>query len=149
VCVGFTKYADKFDKEGWISTLPNGSEAISFDFELPKAKCYAVFLGVLRSYKGMGKFTAVVHDLHTEKTTKPKQLDTLWKAHISVWSEDLLTTDDSEHPDCTGKCKVTVTTLPQVDGRDGNKVKILTLSVRPCIEITNPREGWGPGDRSN
>ena len=37
-CAGFKRYADRYDKEGWISTSPNGSESISFDFELPKAK---------------------------------------------------------------------------------------------------------------
>ena len=73
-------YADRFDKAGWIADEPTGGESISFpvrhsvrqrgssaeyscraagdgtqrysQVRLEQYSCYAVFLGVLRSYKG-------------------------------------------------------------------------------------------------
>lgn len=33
---------------------------------------------------------------------------------------------------CTGYCEVKITTDPLVQGRKGNKVKILTVSARRC-----------------
>lgn len=33
---------------------------------------------------------------------------------------------------CTGYCEVKITTDPLIDGRNGNKVKVLTVSARRC-----------------
>jgi hypothetical protein len=54
---------------------------------------------------------------------------------LQVWSEDMVTSDDRKNPDCTGKCTVSVFTMAKEPDRTGNKVKILTLSVRECLAV--------------
>jgi hypothetical protein len=39
---------------------------------------------------------------------------------------------DDSIPGCTGYCEVKITTDPLVEGRKGNKVKVLTVSARRC-----------------
>ena len=129
--VGFELYADDELKQrpGWIATNPLGKSTITFSIELPYEKeGYAVYLVILRSYKGMGTFRAEVRDYgddsNKEKPPKKittKDIDGLWASPISVWSDVQVTGDDD--PGCTGYCEVTVITNPKVNGRDGNKVK--------------------------
>jgi len=118
-------------KPGWISTNSTGNEVISFMVDLPPHSCYAIYVAVLRSYQGMGKFTIEIQDMTTSKNTT-MDADGLWKPHISVWSDIQASKD--EDPSCTGKCRVSIRTHPQVEGRSGNKVKVLTLSARKCID---------------
>lgn len=137
---GFELYADDELKQrpGWIATNAAGGSAITFSVELPPAKCYAVYIAILRSYKGMGTFNVEVRDYGDDvkkikapkRTTTKKDVDGLWTSPISVWS-DIQISDDN-FPGCTGYCEVTITTNPTVKGRDGNKVKVLTLSARKC-----------------
>jgi len=125
-------------KYGWIATNPKGGETIIFELRLPQKKrggrlpaCYAIHLAILRSYRGMGQFQVTVKDLETGVETV-KELDGLWKAKISVWSDNAVLSDRDVNG-CTGHCTVEIRTKPQVDGRSyGNKVKILTLSAREC-----------------
>ena len=77
--------------------------------------------------------TVTVTDALRQTTSAPVELDGQWQAHISVWSDNLVSTDDVQAPDCTGKCTVRVVSGGQVAGRMDNKVKLLTVSVRPCI----------------
>jgi len=132
---GFTYYSDvkatNFEKFGWIATNPAGNETIEFDVNLPNRPCYAIYVAVLRSYTGMGQFTVEVENKEHRRETTTFELDGLWKPHISVWSDNQITMDTAKGA-CTGRCKVRIRTKPQVVGRDGNKVKILTLSAREC-----------------
>eukprot|EP00568_Trieres_chinensis_P011667 CAMPEP_0183315142 /NCGR_PEP_ID=MMETSP0160_2-20130417/50784_1 /TAXON_ID=2839 ORGANISM="Odontella Sinensis, Strain Grunow 1884" /NCGR_SAMPLE_ID=MMETSP0160_2 /ASSEMBLY_ACC=CAM_ASM_000250 /LENGTH=73 /DNA_ID=CAMNT_0025480639 /DNA_START=52 /DNA_END=269 /DNA_ORIENTATION=- len=73
----------------------------------------------------MGKVTVNVLDRQTGNESS-LDIDSQWASPISVWSDVQVTKDDVSS--CTGKCTVKVTTHPQTPGRDGNKVKILTLS---------------------
>jgi lysophospholipase L1-like esterase len=130
---GWSYYEDSWKKPGWIATDKFGNESITFDIDLPKYDCYSVHLAVLRSYNGMGQFQIEARDLRTGKVTTLNE-DGLWEPHISVWSDNQVTTD--EHPGCTGRCEITVRTKPivhPVERRGNNKVKVLTLSVRKCI----------------
>jgi len=131
---GFTYYSDvkstNFEKFGWIATSEAGNESITFDINLRQRPCYAVYVAILRSYDGMGQFTAEVENSENGRLTKV-ELDGLWNPHISVWSDNQLTKDDDVGA-CTGKCKVHIRTKPLIGGRSGNKVKILTLSAREC-----------------
>ena len=117
-------------KPGWITSNSTGNEVIEFDVDLPEYPCYVIYVAVLKSYKGMGTFCVTVHDMNTNKETK-MEADGLWDAHISVWSDIQVTRDDE--PACTGKCLVRIKSNPHMHGRDGNKVKVLTLSVRKCM----------------
>jgi hypothetical protein len=126
-------YAERYDKFGWISTVDTPGEVIDFDVDLPAGNCYAIFLGVLRSYEGMGKYLVRITD-HSAGAKKTENVfDGQWAPHISVLSEDLVTSDDRANPTCTGKCTVSIFSLVKEAGRTGNKVKILTLSVRECL----------------
>ena len=140
---GFTYYSDvkaaNFDKFGWISTNQGGGESIAFDLDLPRRPCYAVYVAVLRSYEGMGQFSVTVEDKESGRSTTV-DLDGLWAAHISVWSDNQIVGDDAVGA-CTGKCTVVVRTKAQVPGRGGNKVKVLTLSARECSK--NAGKGLG------
>ena len=127
---GFSLFGDSVDRPGWIATNPQGGETAEFTVELPEKRCYVVNLAILKSYENMGTFSVTVTDLVTNKETTTK-LDGLWKPRISVPSDIQITSDTD--PGCTGKCKVKVTTDPQIEGRKANKVKIVTLSVRECL----------------
>jgi len=140
---GFTLYADDGLKQrpGWISTEPNGGSQITFSVELQQAECYVVYVAILRSYVGMGTFRIKVSDFGSDvKKQKPpikittKEVDGLWSSPISVWSDVQITEDTI--PGCTGYCEVTITTNPTEKGREGNKVKILTVSARRCSNQT-------------
>ena len=65
-----------------------------------------------------------------KKVTLKKDIDGLWDSPISVPSDIQITADDD--PGCSGYCEVTIRTDPTVEGREGNKVKLLTLSARRC-----------------
>ena len=136
---GFELYADDDlnQRPGWIATNPKGNSKITFSIELPPEKCYVVYVAILRSYKGMGQFSVKVRDYgddlkkkNPSKKVSTKQIDGHWDSPISVWSDVRITED--EIPGCTGYCEVEITTHPIVKGRDGNKVKVLTLSARGC-----------------
>ena len=140
---GFTLYADDGLKQrpGWISTEPKGGSQITFSVELQQAECYVVYVAILRSYVGMGTFRVEVRDYASDvKKQKPpikittKEVDGLWSSPISVWSDVQITEDDI--PGCTGYCEVTIITNPTEKGREGNKVKILTVSARRCSNQT-------------
>jgi hypothetical protein len=142
----FVRYADDELKQrpGWIATDPKGNGRISFPVKLPPGPCYVVYVAILRSYRGMGTFRVEVRDFGDDpKKTRPpkkvtiKEVDGLWDAPISVWSDERITEDDD--PGCTGYCEVSITTNPNTVGRDGNKVKVLTVSARRCTNTTrNP-----------
>jgi len=140
---GFTLYADDGLKQrpGWIATEPKGGSQITFSIELQQAECYVVYVAILRSYVGMGKFRVEVKDYGSDvKKQKPplkittKEVDGLWSSPISVWSDVQITEDTI--PGCTGYCEVTIITNPTEKGRDGNKVKVLTVSARRCSNQT-------------
>ncbi len=101
--------------------------------------CYIPYLSVLKSYEHMGKMTVTVYD-NLKDRTFVTEIDSLWKPRISVPNDVQLIGRNEmwyEVEDgCSGNCSVTVTSNPLVEGRGGNKIKILSLSVRPCI----PRE---------
>lgn len=128
---GFTKYGDTVDRPGWIATNPKGNEFAEFTLDLPDRPCYVVYLAVLKSYEKMGTFTVTVTDDKTGKETVTK-VDGLWKPRISIPS-DFPVTQDNE-PACTGKCTVKIITDPEIEGRNGNKVKVVTLSARECVK---------------
>ena len=134
---GFTYYSDvksaNFEKFGWISTNKAGNESITFAIDVPKRSCYAVYVAILRSYDGMGQLIVEVENTDNGRKSS-KELDGLWNPRISVWSDNQIINDDDAGA-CTGKCKVTIRTKPQIVGRSGNKVKILTLSARECSTI--------------
>ena len=139
--IGFELYADDQLKQrpGWIATNPLGNSSITFSVDLPPGDCYVIYLAILRSYKGMGTFRVQVRDYgdDTKKKRQPNAVtdnfvDGLWAAPISVWSDVQITEDNV--PGCTGYCEITVVTNPMEKGRDGNKVKLLTLSVRRCSD---------------
>ena len=132
---GFTYYEDKFGRFGWIATNPAGGESVQFgiDFPVQGGQCYVPYLSVLKSYENMGAFTITVTDRNTQQQTS-LEVDGLWKPRISVPSDIALTEDSASPVACTGQCQITVTTKPQIAGRSANKVKIVTLSVRKCIQ---------------
>ena len=82
----------------------------------------------------MGKLLVEVENTDNGRKTI-KELDGLWSPRISVWSDNKIINDDDYAGACTGKCKVTIRTKPQIVGRSGNKVKILTLSARECSTV--------------
>ena len=136
---GFTRYADDSLKQrpGWIATDPSGGNKISFPIDLPPNECYVIYVAILKSYTGMGTMMIEVRDYGDKKRNSMppkhstrKKVDGLWKSPISVWN-DVQITDDNV-AGCTGYCEVDITTDPTVSGRDGNKVKILTVSARRC-----------------
>ena len=128
---GFDLNGDSRDRPGWIPNNPAGNEFVEYTIKLPEKPCYVVYLAVLKSYEGMGTFNVTVTDQRTgvETTTI---IDGLWQPKISVPSDLPITSDG--FPGCTGQCKVRVTTNPQIEGRRGNKVKIVTLSARECLK---------------
>jgi hypothetical protein len=128
---GFAIVDDALGRKGWIATSSSGGESITFSIAVPKAKCYAVYLTILKSYKTVGKFTVSVFDITQKKVTKSFDVDCLWGPKISVPVDIELTKDGSA--DCTGKCNITVTTLPEIKGRGGNLVKITSLAARRCV----------------
>ena len=128
---GFAIVDDSQGRTGWVATEKAGGERITFAIRVPEAKCYAVSLTILKSYKTVGKFTAEVFDVTKNKTTKLIDVDCLWGARISVPVDIELTKDGST--DCTGNCTFTVTTHPEIEGRDGNLIKITSLLARRCV----------------
>jgi hypothetical protein len=80
----------------------------------------------------MGTLNVTVTDLSNNEQTASMMIDGLWKSSISVPSDIQITSD--EKAGCTGRCNVRITTNPQVSGRAGNKVKIMTLSARECLK---------------
>eukprot|EP00970_Alexandrium_tamarense_P001662 scaffold202_cov202-Alexandrium_tamarense.AAC.3 len=143
---GFTRYADDDLKQrpGWIATNEAGGEKITFPIDLPPNECYVVYVAILRSYKGMGTMQVEVRgygdkdkDKSVVKHTTTKDVDGLWESPISVWSDVQLTEDNTAG--CTGYCEVSITTNPTVEGRVGNKVKILTVSARRCSALNSKR----------
>lgn len=128
---GFQLKNDALSRKGWIATNPVGGESVAFDIDLPVGECYAVYLSVLKSYESVGSFTVTVDDLVKKTQTTPVTIDCLWKPRISIPADIQLTQD--ERAECTGKCKVTITTNPEIPGRGGNLIKIMSLSARKCI----------------
>jgi hypothetical protein len=129
---GFKLYGDTVDRPGWIATNPSGGEVAEFSIELPRQPCYAIYLAVLKSYESMGTLNVTVTDLSNNEQSASMMIDGLWKSSISVPSDIQITSD--EKAGCTGRCNVRITTNPQVSGRTGNKVKIMTLSARECLK---------------
>lgn len=131
---GFQLEMDEYYRKGWIATNPSGGERVTFDIDLrPATDCYAVYLSVLKSYATVGTFTFTVEDLLKKKDTPPVTIDCLWEPQISIPVDIKLTANSL---DCSGKCKVTITTNPEIPGRGGNLVKIMSLSVRKCMSAS-------------
>ena len=143
---GFQILEDMYERWGWIATNEIGNESITFEIDLPtfvsngegnnKTGCYIPYLSVLKSYKKMGKMIVTVQDrIHDREFVT--EIDSLWEPTISVPNDVQLIASGElwyEVEDgCSGNCSITVTSQPIVEGRGGNKIKILTLSVRPCI----------------
>jgi hypothetical protein len=128
---GFAIVDDALGRKGWIATSLSGGESITFSINVTEAKCYAVYLTILKSYKTVGKFTVTVYDITQNKATKSFDVDCLWGPKISVPVDIELTKDGST--DCTGRCHVTVTTHPEIKGRGGNLIKITSLAARRCV----------------
>ncbi len=136
---GFERYADDSLKQrpGWIATDTSGGSKIIFPIDLPPSECYVVYVAILKSYAGMGTMMVEVRDYGNEKNdselpkhSTKKKVDALWQSPISVWNDVQITDDNIAG--CTGYCEVDITTDPTVSGRNGNKVKILTVSARRC-----------------
>jgi hypothetical protein len=102
-----------------------------FQLTYQKAKCYAVYLTILKSYKTVGKFTVTVFDNAQGNTTQLFDVDYLWGSKISVPVNIELTMDGTT--DCTGNCNITVMTHPEIKGRGGNLDKSTSLAVRRCV----------------
>jgi hypothetical protein len=117
------------DRMGWIANNPKGGDVVEFAIDLPKG-CYVVYVAALKSYENMGKFTISVMDESTKKTTT-LEVDGIWLPRISIPIDIQVISD--ENPVCTGMCRVTISTHPQIPGRGGNQVKIMTLSARKCV----------------
>lgn len=131
---GFELLMDRFGRTGWVATNPAGGESITFTIDLPVGECYAVFLSVLKSYENVGTFTVSVYDVIQTTRTPPQTIECLWEPHILVPNDVQLTLDDTQAPGCSGKCNVTITTNPIIEGRgDINQVKVMSLSARKCI----------------
>lgn len=129
---GFALRGDQFlaDRKGWISTNPAGGEYIVFELELPTAPCYAIVLSVLHSYETVGSLTVTVEDVAHPTTTIPTPPlvhDCVWAPHISIPADIVVPGE------CTGHCRVVVTTRPEIPGRQGNTIKITSLAVRKCL----------------
>ena len=146
---GFELLEDRYDRWGWIATDRKGGQSITFEMKLfgrgggddgdgGGGGCYIPYLAVLKSYEGMGKMTVTVEDRFHDHRIHRMDIDGQWEPRISVPSDVQLIGHQNEAWEepgigCSGDCSVTVTTHPQIPGRKGNKVKILTLSVRPCL----------------
>lgn len=129
---GFALKGDQFAaRKGWISTT--AGEYIVFDVQLPQAPCYAIVVSVLHSYETVGAFSATVEDLATAQRAPTIHHDCIWKPHISIPADVQVTRDGSS--DCTGHCRVTITTQPAKPGRKGNTIKITSLAARKCISM--------------
>ena len=139
---GFELLEDRFNRYGWIATNEAGGESITFRLGLSTNddNCYIPYLSVLKSYEKMGQMVVTIGDRTRGKQTSV-EIDSLWEPRISVPSDvPLIESRDRrgffEHDvGCSGDSTITITTKPMVEGRSGNKVKIVTLSVRPCIPM--------------
>jgi hypothetical protein len=87
--------------------------------------CYVVCIAALKLYQNMGMFTITLKDLAIKRVTE-LDVDGIWQPHISIPSDFQVTNNDNNG--CTK-----ITTYPQVEGRGGNKDKIMTLSAIKCI----------------
>jgi hypothetical protein len=127
---GFVLESDQIDRAGWIAK--RAGEWVVFDIDLPPALCYVVSLSVLRSYETVGTMTVTVVDTVQQTKTVPQTFDLVWQPRISIPADFALTSDDT--PQCTGSCQVRVATNAAIPGRRGNTVKIMSLSVRHCLD---------------
>jgi hypothetical protein len=128
---GFEMQEDWMYRRGWVSTNSTGNESITFAIDLPIEQCYAVYVTILKSYKTVGSLTATIFDETQNNITKSLDVDCLWGPRISVPVDIQFTADNSN--ECTGRCLITITTHPEIDGRDGNLINIKSLSVRRCV----------------
>mmetsp|Transcript_25101 Transcript_25101/g.75617 ORF Transcript_25101/g.75617 Transcript_25101/m.75617 type:complete len:168 (-) Transcript_25101:145-648(-) len=120
---GFSLYEDVPRKRGWIASA-NATAAESITFELPLVpvshlgkSSYSVWIGFLRSYRQMGKFT--VH-LSPGTNSTAVTLD-------GLWSRPRSTAEEANAGKCVGPTNVTITTVPEREG--SNKVKVLWIRV--------------------
>jgi len=121
------------DRIGWVASNPAGGEYVVYEINLPESSCYAVFVSVIKSYETFGSFAATVEDLKTGSTTPSKEYDCLWEPRISIPTDIQLTADGSN--ECMGHCRIKIQTLPEIEGRKGNKMKVTSLAVRKCIVV--------------
>jgi hypothetical protein len=129
---GFEMQEDWQSRKGWVATNPKGMERITFNMNLPKMDCYAVYITILKSYNTVGALTASIFDRTQNRMTKTMDIDCLWGPHISVPMDIQLTSDNTN--ECTGKCYLILTTHKEIkDGRKGNLINIKSLSVRRCV----------------
>ncbi len=123
-------------KIGWVADTPAGGEEIEFEVDVPDAArgCATIFVGALRTYSNnVGQFEASVIEAGREATARrPVVFDGLWSDPMSI--VQLLQVTDAGGNTCSVKCRVRIVTRPQVRGRDGNKVKVTHLGVRPCLD---------------
>jgi GNAT superfamily N-acetyltransferase len=128
---GFLNYGDRFaERRGWICTEEKGGESIEFNVTLPKG-CYVLYIASLKSYEGMGDYTVLIRD---EETGNSYQMDLngMWEPRISVPADVAIKPQGQRNTVCSGNCKVSVLTHAKKPERNGNKVKIMTLSARTC-----------------
>ncbi len=93
---GWTMYADRANKKGWIADEPNGGECIEFALNLPQkassgaSACYALFLGVLRSYRGMGRYNVTVRRICSPRLPPPPPPSwPSWPRNVCAWASTL------------------------------------------------------------
>ena len=120
---GFRLFEDRPKKPGWIAEAPD--EFVTFELPLPRLNAsehstgttqqqrYDLYLVFLKSYEKVGTF-----DVRVEG--RSKTLDALWERKRSTYEEAAVGY-------CNGPCNVTVATRPPVPGREGNKVKLVSL----------------------
>ena len=116
-------------KRGWIYNNPGEGQAFALrlSFDTGDAKStYKIRLGILRSYEKMGAFSVVVMLCDGSETSI--EVDGEWSKHESVFSTvDLpLTLVGGTH---VGEVLVVITPHAMRQGRSGNKVKVLSISV--------------------
>ena len=119
---GWRCYEDVPTKPGWIASAERleGGETLQFEVQLPRGK-YTVELGFLRSYASMGKFSCTVIDTITAQSTTVV-LDGLWSRKVSLLQSERVA-------NVSGGFQVKISTLPVVEGREGNKVKIQSITA--------------------
>ena len=146
---GFQLFGDQFaERLGWICNEKEGGHYIEFDIDLPVGGCYVIYIASLKSYEGMGNYSVRMIDLqHPSENSYEMDVNGTWEPRISVPADIAIQPSPEElsfqnrknssnrQGMCTGKCKVTVTTHPSKrNQKKGNKVKIMTLSARECVE---------------
>eukprot|EP00980_Cylindrotheca_fusiformis_P005627 scaffold1184_cov132-Cylindrotheca_fusiformis.AAC.48 len=128
---GFKLFGDGLaERKGWIATSEKGGEWLELDVVLEDG-CYEIILSILKSYEGMGTATIELTDTPTGRLIHSVAVDGIWEPRISV-PADVSVTSRETNSYCSGKCKVLIRTIPKIEGRKGNKVKVVSLAAKRC-----------------